>query len=79
MRELTVSELDAVGGGQGQLTVGGNLAQTNTASITQTATAAAMNSGASAANATGGSASAIGAEALVALSSMLTQANSISF
>jgi hypothetical protein len=63
MRELTVSELDAVGGGQ--VTVGGNLTlgnitQMNTASVTQTVTA-------------------IGAEALNAITSTFNQANSISF
>jgi hypothetical protein len=82
MRELTVSELDAVGGGQ--VTVGGNLTlgnitQMNTASVTQTVTATATNSGAIAATATGGSASAIGAEALNAITSTFNQANSISF
>jgi hypothetical protein len=36
MRELTVSELDAVGGGHGrQFTVGGNFAATITQTITQ--------------------------------------------
>ncbi len=77
MRELTVSELDAVAGGQVTFTVGGNFTQSNTASIIQTATATASNSGAITATATGGSATAVGAEAVIALTSSVVQTNSI--
>jgi hypothetical protein len=80
MRELTISELDAVAGGQ--FNVGGNLTATITqsASITQMATTTASNSGAITAMVTGaGSASAAGAEAPAANVASVVQSNSISF
>ena len=75
MRELTVSELDAVAGGQ--FSVGGNFTQSNFAEISQSASASATNSGAITAMATGGSASAAGAAAAAANVSSVIQSNSI--
>jgi hypothetical protein len=76
MRELTVSELDAVA--RGQFTVLGNFTQSNTVSITQTAIATATNSGAITATATGGSATAVGAEAVINIASSAVPTNNIS-
>ena len=75
MRELTVSELDAVAGGQ--FSVVGDFSQSNSASVTQMATASATNLGAITAMATGGSASAAGATAAAANLSSVLQSNSI--
>lgn len=77
MRELTASELDAVGGGQ--VTVTGNLTQMNTFTLTQTTTASTTNSGAITATAGSGSAMAVGSEAMATNSiGTFTLTNSIS-
>ena len=75
MRELMVSELDAVAGGQ--FSVGGNFSQSNSATISQEADVSATNASPITATATGGSASAVGATAAAVNINSLLQSNSI--